>query len=169
MNVETRLRTSAGNAILNAGRGGYGMESSRVGSHTSRVQKIPLLEICKKNVSDRLTNGCEVLFAHEMAGVSFDHEPHLLSRGELQRIAGGQGEVDFHFDSVLHSGHDDYIALLERGNAAGDYIASAQSDGRVCGQQNVAGADSDAELRAHAAADERGFKEHRATVSWYET
>src|SRR5580693_7216595 len=91
-----------------------------------------------------------------MAGVRFDHQPHLLAWGELQGIAGGQSEVDFQFDSALHPGHD-------------DYIAGAESDRRGCGQKDVSGANSDAKLRAHAAAYERGFEQQGATVAWNET
>ncbi len=65
------------------------------------------------DVNARLLNESGVLFAHEVAGVGLDYQPHLVVRGELQRIAGGQGEVDFHFDSALHACHDDYVALLE--------------------------------------------------------
>jgi len=36
----------------------------------------------------RMTNG-QILFPHQVAGVSFDHQPHFTPRRELQRIAGG--------------------------------------------------------------------------------
>ncbi len=65
---------------------------------------MPLLEICKKSINEGLVNESEALFVHEMAGMGFDDQPHLLPGGELQGIAGGQGEVDFHFDSALHPG-----------------------------------------------------------------
>ncbi len=48
-----------------------------------------------------------------MARMRFDYQPHFFARGELQGIAGGQGEVDFHFDAAFYAGGDDYIALIE--------------------------------------------------------
>ena len=53
------------------------------------------------------------LFLHEMARVRFDHEPHLFAHLQLERVARGQGEMDLHFNSALHTRRDDYIALIE--------------------------------------------------------
>jgi hypothetical protein len=55
--------------------------------------------------------GCYLL--HEMAGVRFDDQPHFAARRELQRIAGCQGEVDFHLDPALYAGGDDHVTLFE--------------------------------------------------------
>ena len=84
-----------------------------------------MLGNCKKNVNTWQLNECGVLFAHEMARMRFDDQPHLAAGGELQGIAGSQGEVDFHLDSAFYPSADDYIAQLERDDAAGNYVARA--------------------------------------------
>jgi hypothetical protein len=54
-----------------------------------------------------------LLLLHQVAGVRLNHQPDLETGRELQRIARGQREVNFHFDSALYPRGDDYIALLK--------------------------------------------------------
>jgi hypothetical protein len=96
--------------------------------------------------------------------MGFDDQPHVFTGLELEGVAGGQGQVDFHFDSAPHAGGDDYVALLERCDAARDYVSCAQANRRGGGQQDVAGTDPDAEGRAYAAADQRGFEDDWGAV-----
>ena len=95
----------------------------------------------------------------------FDHQPHFPAGFQLQRIARGQREVNFHLDSALHARGDDHIALLERDNAPRNHVARAQSDRRRGRQQNVAGANSYAQRRAHASPHQRSFQQKWAAVS----
>ena len=74
--------------------------------------------------------------------MGLDHQPYRLTGSELQRVAGGEGKVDFHFHSTIHPGNDDYVSLNEFEEPAGDYIAGAQANRRGYGKKNVAGADA---------------------------
>lgn len=80
-----------------------------------------------------------------MAGMSFDYEPNLATGRELQRVAGSQGQVDFHVNAAIHNGGNDDVALLERDELARKHVAGAQPDWRSSRQQNVSGANADAQ------------------------
>ena len=63
-----------------------------------------------------------------MTGVGFDDQPDFAANLELQRIARGNREMDFHFDSALHPRRDDYIPLIQGNDPPGNYVAGAQTD-----------------------------------------
>lgn len=66
-----------------------------------------------------------LLLLHQVARVRFDHQPHFFAGFELQGIAGGEGEVDFHLDAALYARGDDYVASLKGCDAARNYVAGA--------------------------------------------
>jgi hypothetical protein len=57
--------------------------------------------------------------------VGFEHQPDFAANLELQRIAGRNREMDFHFDSALHPRRDDYIALIQGNDSPGNYVPGA--------------------------------------------
>ncbi len=93
-----------------------------------------------------------------MAGVRFHDQPDSASGLELEGIAGGEGEVDFHFYSAIHARGHDYIPLLEGEQATGQYVAGAQAGRLNRGQQDVAGANADDQTRTGFGAHQRRFQ-----------
>lgn len=86
---------------------------------------------------------CGVISAlHQVAGVRFDHEPYLFTRFQLQGVASGHSEMNFHQNAAFHLGRDHDISLLERLNAPRNHVARAEASWWRSGQQDVSGADS---------------------------
>ena len=84
-----------------------------------------------------------------MAGVGFDHQPDVAPGVQLERVASGERQMNFHFDAAIDAGADDYVTLVERKKSSRNDVAGAQPHRRNNGYKNIPGADSDAQLRAH--------------------
>jgi hypothetical protein len=65
-----------------------------------------------------------------MAGVGFDHQPDVASGVQLERVASGERQMNFHFDAAIDAGADDYVTLLEGNKSSRNDVAGAQSHGR---------------------------------------
>jgi len=50
---------------------------------------------------------------HQMAGVRLHDEPNVAAGSELECVAGGESEMDFHFDADVDAGGDNYVAPRE--------------------------------------------------------
>ncbi len=100
----------------------------------------------------------EPLLRHEMTGIGFHDQPHCAARFELQGVAGGQSELNFHFHPAIDSGRDHHVPLLERNHFPGDDIASAEPIGFGGREQNVAGPDPDAQVGTDFCPHQRGLQ-----------
>jgi hypothetical protein len=63
------------------------------------------------------------LLPKQMTGMGLYHEPDLTSGGELQSVAGGQREMNFHVDATLNHRDDDHVAAGERSDFAYNNVA----------------------------------------------
>src|SRR5262249_14229382 len=62
---------------------------------------------------------------HQMAGVCLEHEPDVAAGGEAEGIAGGEGEVHFHFNTNFDARNHQHVATDERHNSSRQHIARA--------------------------------------------
>ena len=95
-----------------------------------------------------------------MTGVGFDDQPDFASGFELQGVAGGEGQVNVHRDAAIDARGNDHVATLQRDQPAGDYVAGAESYRFYDSQQNVAGANSDAQARAGLGSNQRRLQKN---------
>src|ERR1039457_1456200 len=95
-----------------------------------------------------------------MAGVSFDDQPHFASSFEVQGIAGGQSQGNIHFHTAVDAGGDEHIPPLQGDQLTYNHVTSAEAYRIYDGQQNVAGTNSDAEMRAGFGANQRRSQEN---------
>ena len=80
-----------------------------------------------------------------LARIRLHHQPDLAARLQSQGVTRGGREVYFEFRSAIHAGNHHHVALLELSDRASENIARAQPLRRRRRQQNVAGANSDAQ------------------------
>lgn len=93
------------------------------------------------------------LALHQPAGMSLDHQPHLLAGSELQSVASSQRKVNFHLHTTVHARGNDHVALLQRDDISFDHVSGAQANRRDYRQQNVPGVNPDSELRTNFGSD----------------
>jgi len=90
--------------------------------------------------------------------MGFDNQPDFTAWLQTQVIAGGKCQSHFHRHTTINGGDDDKIPLLERNDAAGDDVASAQADRLNRREKNVSGADGYAQQFPGLGSHHRGFQ-----------
>ncbi len=84
--------------------------------------------------------------------MSLDDKPNFAAIGQLQGVAGGQGELDDDFNPWVsltpHARQDDGVATLKGNDLSGKYVAGTDFARFAGGEQNIAGTDTDAETSA---------------------
>ena len=88
-----------------------------------------------------------------MTRVRLHNHPNLPPRGEFERIARAERQMDGKFDSAVHAGDNDGVSLGKGEQLARQNVACAQTYRRGGRQQDVSGADADAQLAAGFGAD----------------
>ena len=98
-----------------------------------------------------------------MAGVGFDDQPDFVAGGEVEGVAGGEGDMDFELHADVDDDRDHDVALREGGDSSGEEVARAEAFGALGGEQDVAGANADAQVGAFFRTDQWRFEFDVAT------
>src|SRR5579864_4086767 len=93
-----------------------------------------------------------------MAGVGLDDQPDFVAWSEVEGVAGGEGDVDFQLHADVDDDGDHDVALREGGDSSGEEVARAEAFGALGGEQDVASANADAQVRAFFRTDQRRFE-----------
>lgn len=69
-----------------------------------------------------------------MARMGLHDQPYFATGGQLQGVARGQGELNFHLHSDINASGDDDVAPHQRDDSALKNVAGAETFGATGGQ-----------------------------------
>ncbi len=92
-----------------------------------------------------------------MAGVGFKDQPEFTTRLQVEGAGGAESDVDFEEGAGLNFADHGDAALLDGFQSAVKDVAGAEPDGALKSEENIAGADGDANVVAGLGVTEWNF------------
>ena len=79
-----------------------------------------------------------------MTRMCLNNEPYFSGESETERFSGGESEMNFHFDSTVHTRGNDNVAAFESDEFSRQHVPSAQPVGWLVREKNVPGPNAQA-------------------------